>query len=779
MFKTIKKQKTVLLSIAVGIVIYLIIPMQLFNDPYATVVFDKNGKLLSAKIADDGQWRFPEVDSIPIMLVKSIQYYEDEYFFIHPGFNPVSFLRAIKQNIKAGKTISGGSTISMQVIRLLRKNKPRTYYEKIIEIILAIKLEIHYSKNEILKLYVSHAPYGGNIVGAEAASFRYFSRPLHLLSAAEYATLAVLPNAPALVRPGKNRSTLIKKRNFLLKKLLKNQILDSLTYSLSIVENIPQKPQKLPDEAFHLLDFAIKSGKKGQRIKTTIKKPIQIQLLKKLDNYIKILSQNNIRNACAIVISIKNKEIIAYIGNTTNSASGARYVDILQCQRSSGSILKPFLYARAIDEGLIHTSTLMRDVPISINNFTPANFNKQFYGLVTAKDALTQSLNIPAALLLRDYGIMPFYNDLQDLGFTTINRTPENYGLTLILGGAEISMWDLAHIYANQAIRLNECVKTNPDYRAVKLWKNDTNTYFKENSNISIGSWWLVSEMLTEVQRPNIEAYWQRFSSSQKISWKTGTSFGFRDAWALGYNAEYLIGVWIGNAEGDGRPGLTGVSAAAPLMFQFFKYLKSNEVFEKPEFALKKIKLCQKSGLSANPFCVTKTVEMPIHAKLIKTCFYHKKILLNNNKQRVYINCFNGKVHDTVWFVIDPLAGLYYQKSSIDYKPIPDFSPECKSISENILDIIYPQNDAEIIIPKDFDRKEEKIVFEATHANKEKEIFWHLNSKYLGKTYYPHKFKTNLPVGNHVLLIIDEAGNSKKHQFRIYKNWDCNLNSVQ
>lgn len=749
-------------------IIYLVIPVKLFNDPYSTIITDSKGELLSAKIANDGQWRFPKVDSIPINFIEAIRYFEDEYFYWHPGVNPVSIFRAGYQNFSSGRIKSGGSTLSMQVIRLSRKNKNRSYIEKFIEIVNAVKLEFLYTKEEILKFYVSNAPYGGNVVGVEAASWRYFQRPLHQLSWAEYATLAVLPNAPSLIHPGRNRELLIQKRNQLLKKLYKNEVLDSLTYSLALMENIPLKPQPLPNDAFHLLDFAIKSGKEGQRIKTSIEKSIQVALSKKLDNYVNILSQNEIRNACAIVVSLKDASIIAYIGNTKNKGSGARFVDLVQAPRSSGSILKPLLYGKAMDDGMIQTTTLLKDVPISISKFSPSNFDKRFEGVVPAGDALARSLNIPATLLLRDYGIVPFYEDLQNFGFTSINRPAGNYGLTLILGGAEVTLWDLAKIYSHQAIALREFNRTKPKVTGLQLW-GGVERFDEPKSAITEGGWWLISEALTNVQRPGLDQNWKHFSSSRRIAWKTGTSHGFRDAWAIGYDSEYLVGIWVGNAEGDGRPGLTGVSTAAPLMFQFFQRLKINGWFSKPETSLKHINVCEKSGMSPNQFCPNKEVEIPKNAKISNRCSLHKNIILNTENERVYLDCATTNVNDTVWFSLDPVAAHYFKISHQNYEPLPAFSSNCKKGDKNMLDIIYPPNDAEIIIPKDFDGKEEKILMEAAHVNENSKLYWHLDNLYVGTTENNHQMLLKLDIGGHSLLIMDEWGNTKRNKFRIYK----------
>lgn len=733
---------------------------------FSTILTDTNNELLAARIADDGQWRFPAVSSVPCNFEKALLCFEDSYFYHHRGVNPVSISRAFVQNIKAGKIVSGGSTITMQLVRINSKHKYRGYVVKLIEIFKALKIELHYTKSEILNMYVSLAPYGGNVVGAEAAAWRYFSRPLHQLSWAEYATLAVLPNAPALIYPGKNRHLLLNKRNRLLHKLYINKQIDKLTYSLALMEKIPEKPSPLPDYATHLLDYAIKNGKKGTLVKTSINKQIQLSVYTKLNNYIDIVSQNQINNACAVVVSLNNPSVKAYIGNTTNTGSDALFVDIAQAPRSSGSILKPFLYGAAIDAGLIHTSTLLHDIPVSIDNFAPSNFDKTYSGIVPAHKALSLSLNIPATLLLRDYGVLPFYNNLNKLGFTTINRNADNYGLSLILGGAEVTLWDLVKVYTAQAVYLNNFTG-KVTYNKLTMFNNDS-ICFKPQI-ISEGAWWLVSNALTNSQRPGLEQNWQLFSSANKIAWKTGTSHGFRDAWAIGYNAGYLVAVWVGNAGGDGRPGLTGTTVAAPLMFQIFQSLPKSHWFNKPEMALKTVNLCAQSGFTPSINCPVTSAEMPINSKMPQQCNMHKKILLNNHGQQITMNCITGKYTDTVWFVLSPVAGYYYKQVNHLYKPAPGFASYCNNLSGKVVDIIYPVNGTNILIPVDFDQKHKDIVFEVAHVNDSSKLFWHIDNTFIGQTVAVHKLTVAPTAGKHKLLVVDQNGNSASAVFTVTK----------
>ena len=418
------------------------LPKTLFRVPYSTIVTDRHGELLGARIAADGQWRFPLCDTIPVKFARCLLAFEDQYFYYHPGVNPLAILRATWQNISSGRIVSGGSTLTMQTIRLSR-NRPRTVYEKILEIILATRLELRYSKNEILTLYASHAPFGGNVIGLDAAAWRYFSHPASELSWAEAATLAVLPNAPSSIYPGKGREALRRKRNRVLQHLLKRGDIDSVSYQLALDEPLPEAPRPLPSIAPHLVDHFSQENT-GQRIVSTIDKDLQQQIEHLAERRSKDFQQSNIRNLAILVIDLRSNQVVAYCGNIDfgGKVSGNQ-VDVITSPRSTGSILKPMLYYAALEEGLILPHTLLPDVPININGFAPQNFDHRFEGAVPADEALARSLNIPAVNLLQRYGVPKFYNLLRESGISTLSRPASYYGLSLILGGAEAKLEEL------------------------------------------------------------------------------------------------------------------------------------------------------------------------------------------------------------------------------------------------------------------------------------------------------------------------------------------------
>jgi penicillin-binding protein 1C len=456
MHRWISRHKYLLTGLGALIMAFLLLPVVHFEDGTNTILENEKGELLSARITPDGQWRFPGCDSIPRKMALCIRYYEDEYFYFHPGINPVSLTRALFRNLREGRIVSGGSTITMQVVRLSRKGKPRTISQKVIEMVLALRLELGRSKKEIFRLYASHAPFGGNVVGIDAASWRYYGRPAYQLSWGESATLAVLPNAPSLIYPGRNREALRAKRDFLLRKLEEKGVLDPMSAGLARSEPLPTRPSPLPQLTPHLMDRAEKEGLRGRRVLTTIDRGLQERVGSLVERHHRHLKQNEIHNAAVLVIHIPDRKVLAYVGNTPSREEGSgSYVDIIGAPRSSGSILKPLLYACMLDDGKILPDQLVPDIPTHISGYSPLNFDRTYSGAVPASTALVRSLNVPAVRMLQSYGLERFHAKLQNLGFGSINEGPGHYGLTLILGGAEVKLWDLCRVYTGMANTLN------------------------------------------------------------------------------------------------------------------------------------------------------------------------------------------------------------------------------------------------------------------------------------------------------------------------------------
>lgn len=768
------------------IVYWFCLPSPLFDDPTSMVLEDNQGNLLGARIAADGQWRFPHNDSIPEKFRKAIVEFEDRRFYSHFGVDPRGIGRAIRQNIKAGGIVSGGSTLSMQAIRISRKGKPRTVLQKLIEIILATRLEIKYTKDEILAFYASNAPFGGNVVGIDAASWRYFGKNPQLLSWAEAATLAVLPNSPSLIHPGRNRKVLLEKRNRLLDRLQEKGDISSLTCELAKEEVLPEKPLPLPQLAPHLLDRAFPENfdnnkAERTRFRSTINADLQRHLNRILENHHQRLRQNMINNLAAIIVDVESGKIIAYAGNVSSGAEHNESVDVIKAGRSTGSILKPFLYAMMLNEGKILPNSLIQDIPIRMNSYSPKNFYDSYDGMVPAKKALIRSLNVPMVHMLSDYGLEKFHFGLQKLGFTTISKPANHYGLTLILGGAEATLWDITNAYTGMARTLNHFYENNgqylvDDFRPLNF-QFDKSAFepakklLNEAPVLSAGSIWQTFNAMQELERPDEEGNWQQFQSSSRIAWKTGTSFGFRDAWAVGINPKYVVGVWVGNADGEGRPGLTGILAAAPVLFDIVNELDSPEWFKQPTDEMIKIPICTKSGYRALDICEKDSIWVYKNGLNAAPCPFHKILHLDaSSTWQVSSDCENpsNMVHHP-WFVLPPVEEYYYKISNPNYLVIPPFREDCKSNNQASapMQLIYPKEVTRIYVPVDINGKLSSTVFKVAHRKPDIVIYWHLDNEFIGSTEQFHNFELQPGPGLHQLTLVDADGFRLHRQFEI------------
>ena len=768
------------IALVILLLFWFSLPDPLYSDPFSTVLEDRQGELLGARIADDGQWRFPQLDSVPVKYKHCLIQFEDRFFFYHRGINPLALARAFRQNLEAGHVVSGGSTISMQVIRMSRKGKPRTIPEKLIEIFLASRLELTISKEDILALYSSHAPYGGNVVGLDAASWRYFGRSPDQLSWAETACLAVLPNSPSLIHPGRNQMLLLDKRNRLLDRLLECGVLDSMSCSLARLEPLPAEPHPLPSHTPHLLDYVYVNFR-GQRIISTIDSELQQKVNTIIEEHHKILKHNEIHNSACLVLETMSGEVLAYVGNTRNPGQPeySGDVDIIRSPRSTGSILKPLLFCLMLEEGEILTGSLVPDIPTQYTGYSPKNFNLKYDGAVPARRALARSLNIPAVRMLQSYGLEKFYYRLNELGMGTIRFPSDHYGLSLILGGAEGDLWWITGMYASMGRVLGHYNKTGEyreqDIHPPLIVKGKDRDIIKGNSEnphpYSAAAVWLTFQSLMEVNRPESQAGWRSFESPSKIAWKTGTSFGFRDGWAVGSSPTHTIGVWSGNADGEGRPNLTGITVAAPILFDVFGILPSGPWFQAPLDELFPVSVCRQSGYLPGHHCLdTDTVWVSEKGLLSPPCPHHITVhLTGNGKYRVSSDCMDtDKMQHESWFVLPPVQEWYYRSRNPDYRILPDLHPGCLE-SENVvfMELIYPRHSARVYVPHELDGSLGEIILEAAHRQPSALIHWHLNEKYLGSTQHIHQMGIRPIKGMQTLTLVDERGNTLIHHFEV------------
>ncbi|CUP40680.1 penicillin-binding protein 1C [Bacteroides thetaiotaomicron] len=756
-FKRLSVTKKVILCIlAFWVTGYIFcLPRHLFHVPYSTVVTDRNEELLGARIASDGQWRFPPRNTTPEKIKECLITFEDKHFYHHWGVNPFAIGRAFYQNVKNKRIVSGGSTLTMQTIRLAR-NESRTFREKLIEMIWATRLEFRASKEEILSMYISHAPFGGNVVGLDAAAWRYFGHSADDLSWAESAMLAVLPNAPAMIHLSKGRKTLLDKRNRLLKQLLEKKTIDSSTYELAISEPLPDEPHPLPQIAPYLVSRFYQE-RNGEYSRSTINKGIQTQVEDLAERWSNEFGRSDIRNLAILVIDIPSNQVVAYCGNVHfDQKQGGNQVDVIQAPRSTGSILKPFLYYAMLQEGSLLPDMLLPDVPVNINGFTPQNFSMQFEGAVPASEALARSLNIPAVTMLQRYGVPKFHSFLQQIGLKTINRSSSHYGLSLILGGAEATLWDVTNAYAMMGRSLLQLPQ-----RSCSLLL-PTSRITESTDPFQPGAVWQTFDALKEVNRPE-EIDWKSIPSMQTIAWKTGTSYGFRDAWAVGVTPRYAVGVWVGNATGEGKPGLVGAQTAGPVLFDIFNLLPSSSWFTRPAGIFVEAEVCRKSGHLKGRFCDETDTLLVLPAGLrTEACPYHHLVTLSaDESQRIYENCANTEpTLRKSWFTLPPVWEWYYKQHHPEYKPLPPFKAGCGEDTFQPMQFIYPPMNARIKLPKQLDGSKGFLTVELAHNNPNATVFWHLDETYQAQTQDFHKISLQPAAGKHSLTAVDGEGNT-------------------
>lgn len=756
-FKRLSVTKKVILCILAFLVTGYIfcLPRHLFHVPYSTVVTDRNEELLGARIASDGQWRFPPRNTTPEKIKECLITFEDKHFYHHWGVNPFAIGRAFYQNVKNKRIVSGGSTLTMQTIRLAR-NESRTFREKLIEMIWATRLEFRASKEEILSMYISHAPFGGNVVGLDAAAWRYFGHSADDLSWAESAMLAVLPNAPAMIHLSKGRKTLLDKRNRLLKQLLEKKTIDSSTYELAISEPLPDEPHPLPQIAPYLVSRFYQE-RNGEYSRSTINKGIQTQIEDLAERWSNEFRRSDIRNLAILVIDIPSNQVVAYCGNVHfDQKQGGNQVDVIQAPRSTGSILKPFLYYAMLQEGSLLPDMLLPDVPVNINGFTPQNFSMQFEGAVPASEALARSLNIPAVTMLQRYGVPKFHSFLQQIGLKTINRSSFHYGLSLILGGAEATLWDVTNAYAMMGRSLLQLPQ-----RSCSLLL-PTSRITESTDPFQPGTVWQTFDALKEVNRPE-EIDWKSIPSMQTIAWKTGTSYGFRDAWAVGVTPRYAVGVWVGNATGEGKPGLVGAQTAGPVLFDIFNLLPASSWFTRPAGIFVEAEVCRKSGHLKGRFCDETDTLLVLPAGLrTEACPYHHLVTLSaDESQRIYENCANTEpTLRKSWFTLPPVWEWYYKQHHPEYKPLPPFKAGCGEDTFQPMQFIYPPMNARIKLPKQLDGSKGFLTVELAHNNPNATVFWHLDETYQAQTQDFHKISLQPAAGKHSLTAVDGEGNT-------------------
>lgn len=739
----------------VAIVLNLIFPLPDKID-YSTTVYAADGTLLNAYLSKDDKWRIAsEKNEISKVLQVALMAKEDKYFRYHFGVNPVAITKSAFGNVFHLKRLSGASTITMQVARML-EHRPRTIWSKLVEVFRAEQLEWKYSKDEILQLYFNLVPYGGNIEGIKSASLIYFQKPPQQLSLAEAVTLCIIPNRPnAHIRYGV--PFLIKERNRWLRKFKEENTFSPKALDEAMLEPLQLQRHELPKFSPHLAYRLKKSG--CTTIKTNIQFNQQLKIEQLTQNYVGTLKTLNIKNAAVLVIDNRSMKVVAYVGSADyyDKTDGGQ-VDGIRAIREPGSTLKPLLYGLSFDKGLITPKTVLKDIPININGFSPENFDKLFHGYVTAEFALSNSLNIPAVLLLNKYGKDDFANTLSGLHFKKIKQNSAKLGLSLILGGCGVSLEELTLLYASFA--------NNGMYRNAR-YINDVADDAAQKV-ISPSANFMVTEILSNLARPDLPANWEQTTHLPKIAWKTGTSYARKDAWSIGYNKHYTVGVWVGNFSGEGAPALSGANIATPLLFNIFNtidYNSPNAWYAMPkECGVRSV--CSESGLIPGERCENETEDFFIPmVSSNKICEHIQEVYLTADERYSYCTkCRPDQGYKIKYMrTTDPDMVRFFDAEHIPYEKIPPHNPECFQMTkEGDIRIISLVNNTEYYI----DKTNPQPLLLQSEANADvKKIFWYVNNNFFKQCLPKEKVYFVPAEGPQIISCVDDRG--RKSEIRI------------
>ncbi len=715
----------------IGLLLLLLALDQLFPlppmKPYSKVILSKDGTMLTAYLSKDDKWRMETpLNEVSPDLIKAIIEKEDSWYYYHFGVNPIAIVRAFYSNMTSGKIVSGASTITMQVARLLEP-ADRTYMNKFLEAIRAVQLEFHYSKKQILEMYLSLLPFGGNIEGVKAASYIYFNRPPSRLSLAQSILLAEIPNNPNKYRLDRNVDDAIAARNSRIKKFIEDKVFPLKNLQDAMDEPLSSNRYSVQSKAPHFCNF-VNSTFHGSIIKTTLDLNIQQKAENLLTNYIRRVKLQGVSNGAVLIIRNSDCSVVGYCGSADfNNFIDMGQVNGITAVRSPGSTLKPLLYCDAFNKGILTPKMKLLDIPTDFSGYSPENYDLKYNGDVTAKFALLASLNVPAVRLLHDVGMNEFLNLLESCGFDEIQEQRNKLGLSAILGGCGVTLEELTRAYTVFA-------KQGKLYPLKFLADKKNNKFKKIFSN---GAVYILGDILSNNKRPDFENSLIDRSTLPIIAWKTGTSYGKRDAWAIGFSPKFTIGVWMGNFDGTGSPFLSGAEMAVPLLFDLFNsidYNPRNKWFEKPKSVLTRT-VCSETGLLPSQYCTHTTTDYYIkNVSSNKYCDLYKEIYVSNDEKIEYCSDCLPKTgyKKKAYPFYDPELKLWFEENNIAYTKVPPHNPECKRIfSSGGPKIISPSPNYKYYIEEN---SKQQILLQAATESGVKEQYWYINDRFYKKT---------------------------------------------
>lgn len=748
---------------AVFFVALFLVPLPQIKKPVSRVVEAKDGSVLRTFASSDGAfWRIPiDPQAAPDFLYDAVLTFEDRRFRLHPGVDPLALLRAAYTNLAAGRVVSGGSTLTMQIARMLDP-RPRTFGAKLIEAFRALQLELRWSKDELLAIYLDLAPYGGNIEGIGAAALFYFDKDVSLLTLDEAAALAALPNAPAKLAASRER--LRARRDDVLRRMADNGALTRARAEEAIAVPLRLERRPAPNRAPHLALRLREQAGDAARVRSSIDPELQRRAERLLAHHVAKLKTHGITAGAVVVLENESRKVRALVGSPDFfDARSSGQVDGTAALRSPGSTLKPFLYALALDRGMIGLSTGLEDVPVNFKDWSPENFDGGYRGLISAEEALKSSLNIPAvelaqALEAEGEGFNVF---LRRAKLTAFQGELSRFGLSTVLGGCEVNLLELSNLYSTLA--------AGGKYRAPTLLENSAAA--PEVELFSEGAAYLISETLTDVRRPELPDSWKDSASLPRVAWKTGTSYGRRDAWTLGYDRRYTVGVWIGNFDGSGVPELVGVHAAAPLFFALFDALphSGGEVASRPR-SVETRTVCALSGAVPGPSCAHTKKELALAVAPQKTCALHEALEVDDRTgHRLCSKCRADRArHTEVHVLWPPRVAAYFASRDLLPRTAPEHDPRCAAGLQGDRPKIASPLDGDVYLLRDGVARElQKIALVAAPAGGAGRIYWFVGGRLSGEAPAGSAVEWTPEPGRHRIVAVDEEGRSSEIEIRV------------
>lgn len=728
-------------------------PLEAIAPPSSTLVTARNGVPLRLFLATDQAWRLPvRLDDVAPIVSRILIATEDQRFRSHHGIDPLALARAVVSNIRAGHVVSGGSTITMQLARLSHP-RDRTVWAKIVEAFRAVQLERRLDKNAILEHYCNMAPYGGNIVGIGAASFFYFDKAPDRLSLAETALLIVLPRSPLRLDPLRHPKAAKAARDSVLADLVKRGVVTRAAAREAMDAPMPTALTRLPFTAPHFCELARDQAGKATRVTTTLDPSVQKSVASILREREKWLHARGIGSVAAVVLDPATRDVLAMVGST-DFFGDTRFGQIngTTIRRSPGSALKPFLYAMALDQGLIFPESLLLDVPTAFGGYAPKNYDGTFRGRVTVEQALVSSLNVPAVRLLDTVGTAPFLELLRQGGLTTLDKPAEHYGLSLILGGGEVTLLSLVNMYADLA--------SYGEHRPPRLLSGPVEPAKRLFSREACA---MITQMLTKLERPDLPTSWDRAMAVPAVAWKTGTSYGHRDAWAVGYSADHVIGVWVGNMDGEPVKGISGAVHAGPILFEVFRAVEKygSRLVPPPGLHFDEVEVCAESRQLPGPHCQhrMRVTIIPGRTKL-GLCAIHRQILVDaKTGLQLEGDCLLTHTAKPLVVTQYPAALVsWWRTAGISFAAPPEMAPGCGVSDGERLRIVSPTPDTTYKLRRDTPALFQQIVLTADVPAATRRLTWYVDGTLTAQGAPGKQLFWQATPGAHRLVVTDDRG---------------------